>query len=78
MVLLGTDGVNLMSVAERVARQARGNDGRCEMADGVEMLPKRNPFRRKTWNLTEQMQLTRRDPRLARKLKAKVWAEGEN
>jgi hypothetical protein len=30
----------------------------------------RNPFRKETWNLTEQMQLTKSDPQLAARLKA--------
>lgn len=51
----------------------RGGEGESE-----ELLPRRNPFRRKTWNLTEQMRLTKRDPKLARRLKAEAWAEGEN
>ena len=80
-VLLGADGVNVMSVAEWVERKAkgqpRGADGRWEMADGDEVLPMRNPFRRKTWNLTEQMRLMRRDPKLAKRLKAEAYAAGE-
>jgi hypothetical protein len=87
-VLLAADGVNVLSVTEWVARQVRGQkaeagsqprgeDGRWTMEDGEEVLPMRNPFRRKTWNLTEQMRLQRRDPRLAKRLKAEAWAEGE-
>jgi hypothetical protein len=30
----------------------------------------RNPFRRETWNLTEQMKLQKTDPQLAARLKA--------
>ena len=82
-VLLAADGVNVLSVTEWVARQARGaqprgEDGRWMPDEGDEVLPMRNPFRRKTWNLTEQMRLQRRDPRLAKRLKAEAWAAGEN
>ena len=80
-VLVAGDGVNVMSVAEWVEQKAkgqpRGADGRWEMADGDEVLPMRNPFRRKTWNLTEQMKLARRDPKLAKRLKAEAYAAGE-
>ena len=79
-VVLSADGVNVMSVAEWVAKQARGQkseDGG-QAREENEVLPMRNPFRGKTWNLTEQMQLQRRDPKLARRLKAEAWAEGED
>ena len=36
-------------------------------------LPMKNPFKRGSWNLTEQMRLQRRDPELA----ARLRAEGE-
>ena len=81
-VLLAADGVNVLSVTEWVARQARGAQPRGEdgrwMPEEDEVLPMRNPFRRKTWNLTEQMRLQRRDPRLAKRLKAEAYAAGEN
>jgi hypothetical protein len=32
----------------------------------------KNPFRKETWNLTEQMKLTKTDPQLAARLKAAV------
>jgi hypothetical protein len=31
---------------------------------------RRNPFRKETWNLTEQMKLQKADPQLAARLKA--------
>jgi hypothetical protein len=94
-VLLAADGVNVLSVAQWVARrtkeQPRDKDGRFDTSpnplpgrggEGAtsddELLPQRNPFRRKTWNLTEQMRLQRRDPKLARRLKAEAYANGEN
>ena len=32
----------------------------------------KNPFRKETWNLTEQMKLTKTDPQLAARLKAQA------
>jgi len=40
-------------------------------------LPKPNPFRSRTWNLTAQMRLMRDDPKKARRLKAEAEADGE-
>jgi len=84
-VVLAADGLNTLSVTEWVARQVRAlglgprdAKGQWQGQDEDEVLPMRNPFRRKTWNLTEQMRLQRRDPKLARRLKAEVWADGEN
>ena len=44
-------------------------------ADGIvePELPPRNPFKRKHWNLTEQMRLQRTDPERAAKLKREAW-----
>ena len=39
-----------------------------------EDLPKANPFRSRTWNLTAQMRLLRDDPKKARRLKAEAEA----
>ena len=78
-VLLGADGVNVMSVAEWVERNAKlkiKNEKWDSRED--EVLPMRNPFRRKTWNLTEQMRLMRRDPKLATRFKAEAYAAGES
>ncbi len=84
-VLLAADGVNVMGVQEWFGKQLRSlglgprdTKGQWQGLDDDEVLPMRNPFRRKTWNLTEQMRLGRRDPKLARKLKAEAWADGEN
>jgi hypothetical protein len=46
-----------------------------ESFDQIEM-PMRNPFRKKFWNLTEQMRLRKTDPQFAAKLEAEAWAEG--
>jgi len=32
-------------------------------------LPARNPFKRETWNLTEQMRIQKQDPRMAERLR---------
>jgi hypothetical protein len=68
-----------------VARQVRQlhstpreADGRFAPGTDEEVLPVANPYRRKTWNLTAQMRLQRRDPRLARRLKAEAHADGES
>jgi len=37
------------------------------------VLPMRNPFTRKYWNLTEQMRLQKRDPERAARLKLEAW-----
>jgi hypothetical protein len=37
---------------------------------GAHGVAGRNPFRRETWNLTEQMKLQKTDPHLAARLKA--------
>ncbi len=37
---------------------------------GMRGVGQRNPFRKETWNLTEQMQLQKTDPQLAARLKA--------
>jgi hypothetical protein len=39
--------------------------------------PLRNPFRKRFWNLTEQMRLQKNDPEFAARLKAEAWAEGD-
>ena len=38
-------------------------------------MPARNPFRRKSWNLTEQMRLRKANPEFAAKLKAQAWQD---
>ena len=84
-VLLAADGVNVLGVADWVGRQVRAlglglpdAKGQWQGPEEDEILPMRNPFRAKTWNLTEQMKLQRRDPKLARRLKAEAYADGES
>ena len=72
----------LLSVGSWVTRQVRGaqpigeDGGRRPPLQGTfgptpVALPERvrNPFKRASWNLTEQMRLQRRDPELAAKLR---------
>ena len=68
----------LLSVGAWVTRQGRGSkdEGRGPALQGTfgptpVALPVRvrNPFKRATWNLTEQMRLQRRDPELAERLR---------
>jgi hypothetical protein len=73
------DGERLLPVAEWTRQQARAlapelfprPDGAFEEPP----LPMRNPFRKKSWNLTEQMRLRKRDPEYAARLKAEAWGE---
>ena len=83
-VVLAADGLNVMGVQEWFGKQLRAfglgpRDAKGQwQGEEDEVLPMRNPFRRKTWNLTEQMKLQRRDPKLARRLKAEAYAAGED
>lgn len=80
-VLLSADGVAELSVGEWLRRQASVSpewfDGAAVAAASLAQLPMRNPFRKETFNLTEQMKLIRRDPERARRLRAEAMAEGE-
>ena len=69
------DGGGALTGAEWVRRQAKASPELFEKpaaSDGyVEPeLPARNPFKRKFWNLTEQMRLRKRDPGLAARMQA--------
>jgi hypothetical protein len=55
---------------KRIARQPLGYF----IQAPIEMPP-RNPFRKKFWNLTEQMRFQKKDRQFAAKLKAEAWAE---
>ena len=79
-VLRSADGSRALSVEEWTRQQVektadavvrRGVDAGCEDA----AMPARNPFKRKFWNLTEQMRLRKQDPEFAAKLKAEAWHE---
>lgn len=83
-VLLAADGRSVMGVEEWFGKQMRAlglgpRDVKGQwQGEEDAVLPRRNPFRGRTWNLTEQMRLQRRDPKLARRLKAEASAEGED
>jgi hypothetical protein len=67
-------------VAEWVGRQAKASPELFETparGDGyVEPeLPARNPFKKRFWNLTEQMRLRKADPERAARLKREAWDE---
>lgn len=79
-VLRSANGSRALTIEEWTRRQVekatdgfarRGADAACE--DGA--MPARNPFKRRFWNLTEQMRLRKSDPEFAAKLKAEVWQE---
>jgi hypothetical protein len=82
-VRVGRDGVTPLSLAEWIDLQvseaphlfesnagggAAGNPGGA--GSGAGNRSGRNPFRKETWNLTEQMRLQKADPALAARLKA--------
>jgi hypothetical protein len=81
-VRYGRDGVTPMTLDEWVETQVadaphlfEGNSGSGAAGNGAAGPggnPKgvRNPFRKETWNLTEQMRLRKTDPQLAARLKA--------
>ena len=78
----GRDGVTPLAVAEWVAAQvaeaphlfenSAGGGASSHGSGGASGGPGsgRNPFRKETWNLTEQMRLQKTDPQLAARLKA--------
>ncbi|MBI5386769.1 MAG: hypothetical protein HZA90_19025 [Verrucomicrobia bacterium] len=80
-VRLGKDGVTPLSLAEWIDLQVseaphlfEANIGSGAVGNGsggaVGNGPVRNPFRKESWNLTEQMRLLRSDPQLAARLRA--------
>ncbi len=44
----------------------------------TDKLPQPNPFRAKTWNMTQQARLMKREPKKAERLQAEAVAEGEH
>ena len=78
----GRDGVTPLSVAEWVDQQVSeaphlfennaggGASGHGSGGAAGGERSGRNPFRKETWNLTEQMRLQKTDPALAARLKA--------
>jgi hypothetical protein len=70
-VIMNEDGSARLTVAEWVARQVPEVPRASTLGPTVAPLPpvQRNPWRRASWNLTEQMRTWRRDPELARRLR---------
>src|SRR5690348_11973546 len=79
-VRAGKDGVTPMTLAEWVDMQVSdaphlfesnaGGGAAGNGSGGVGNRSVKNPFRKETWNLTEQMKLQKTDPALAARLKA--------
>jgi hypothetical protein len=84
-VRYGKDGVTPMTLEEWVDAQvadaphlfesnagggAAGNGGGAAAGSNRSV---KNPFRKESWNLTEQMKLQKSDPALAARLKAAAW-----
>ncbi|HOC57881.1 MAG TPA: hypothetical protein PKI20_19840 [Verrucomicrobiota bacterium] len=79
-VRVGKDGITPMTLDEWVEQQVadaphlfESNAGSGAVGNGSGGVGNRsvkNPFRKETWNLTEQMRLTKSDPGLAARLKA--------
>ena len=77
---MGKDGLTPLTVAEWIDAQVSdaphlfesnaGGGAAGDGSGGAGNRSARNPFRKETWNLTEQMKLQRTDPRLAQRLKA--------
>ena len=78
--LLGRDGVTPLTFEEWVTRQVveaphlfetnTGSGAASPASGGGVNRAGKNPFRKETWNLTEQMKLQKTDPPLAQRLKA--------
>ena len=81
-VRVGKDGITPMTLDEWVEQQVAdaphlfesnaGGGAASNGSGGVGNKSVKNPFRKETWNLTEQMKLTKSDPQLAARLKAAV------
>jgi len=79
-VRYGKDGVTPMTLEEWVDAQVSdaphlfesnaGGGAAGNASGGSGNRPVKNPFRKETWNLTEQMKLQKSDPALAARLKA--------
>ena len=76
-VILNEDESARLTVADWVARQVPEAPTASTLGPTVASLPpvQRNPWRRVSWNLTEQMRTWRRDPELARRLRDEAAAE---
>ena len=79
-VRVGKDGITPMTLDEWVEQQVAdaphlfesnaGGGAASNGSGGVGNKSVKNPFRKESWNLTEQMKLTKSDPGLAARLKA--------
>jgi len=79
-VRVGKDGITPMTLDEWVEQQVAdaphlfesnaGGGAASNGSGGVGNKSVKNPFRKETWNLTEQMKLMKSDPQLAARLKA--------
>jgi hypothetical protein len=77
---MGKDGITPMTLAEWVDalvsdaphlfESNAGGGAASNGSGGVGNRSVKNPFRKETWNLTEQMKLQKTDPQLAKRLKA--------
>jgi hypothetical protein len=77
---MGKDGITPMTLAEWVDalvsdaphlfESNAGGGAAGNGSGGVGNRSVKNPFRKETWNLTEQMKLQKTDPQLAKRLKA--------
>jgi len=77
---MGKDGLTPLTVAEWIDAQVSdaphlfefnaGGGAAGDGSGGAGNRSGKNPFRKETWNLTEQMKLQKTDPRLAQRLKA--------
>lgn len=76
-VLAGADGLARLTVAEWVAKLVPEAAPASALGPTVKPLPPvaRNPWRRASWNLTEQMRVLRRDPARALRLRDEAAAE---
>ena len=81
-VRIGKDGMTPMTLDEWVEQQVAdaphlfesnaGSGAASNGSGGVGNKSVKNPFRKESWNLTEQMKLQKTDPQLAARLKAAV------
>jgi len=81
-VRVGKDGITPMTLDEWVEQQVAdaphlfesnaGGGAASNGSGGAGNKSVKNPFRKESWNLTEQMKLTKTDPQLAARLKAAV------
>lgn len=62
----------LVSDAPRLFEANAGGGAAGSGSGGVGNRSVKNPYRKETWNLTEQMKLQKTDPALAARLKAAV------